>query len=162
MGKIIYISLFLIVTLATADLLGLVYYPKYPSDAILCSVRFDDKNKILAIDKIYSDGREIDRKAYFFVTKVYTLGLIKDFKYSCKTYDSILDDYFTLEDITVPTIYNSSMSRALSIFFSGSWAGENVTRNSDTLVSEYWRMDILAHNSVVVDLIKWTESCSSL
>lgn len=141
------------------DFISIVSYFKDPTDKVVCSVRFDDNNKLIAIDKLFSNGKEIDRKMYDFNSEKYLVGLLKDFQYKCTWYDSILLDYFSVNDIIKPVVYNTTMSRVLSIFFSGSWIGENLTRTDNIISCEYWKMEILSYSAINDDLSSLQNSC---
>ena len=149
----------LVVTNSIAELTGIVSYPKNPGHTVLVSVRCDDNNKLTTINKIFSNNQELDTKIYNFNTKKYALGTLIDFQYKCRWYDSILIDYFSTNDIIIPTVYNISMSRTLSLFFSGSWAGENVTRIDNIIQSKYWQLQLLSDNNVNSNLYYLVNTC---
>lgn len=150
----------ILVGISLASLVGIVSYPKNPEDLLLLSVRFDDSSKLVGITKLFTGNQELESKIYNFNTKRYAVGVVNNFQYKCQWYDSILLDYFNVNDIMVPRTYNMTMSRILSIFFSGSWIGENVTRNNDTIQSDYWSLRVLSHNDYNDDLRPLSNVCN--
>ena len=146
---------------SVADLTGVVSYPKNPGSTVLVSVRFDDNNQLTTINKIFSSNQELDSKIYNFNTKRYALGILVDFQYKCQWYDSILTKYFDIDDIMVPTVYDVPMSRTLSLFFSGSWTGENVTRANNILQSDVWQLRILSSDETTSNLYYLLDTCDS-
>lgn len=150
----------LLVYVSWGDLLGLVSYSQAPDRATQISMRFDDANKISAIDKISTKGGDIERKIYFFSAGNYLDGRVSELSYHIKCYESIIADYFTLDDVMTPVTYSVEMSRVLSIFFSGSSVGENITRIKNTLTSDYWSMKIIAYNKIPYDLSQYASFCN--
>lgn len=142
------------------DLLTLVTFDKAPNSAVACITHFDDDAQIISIDKTYSDNRPLERKVYVFKGGYYNVAKMDMANnYSCVRYDSILTSYFSLRDILAPLSYGRDFSRTLSIFYSGSWLGEMVTRTGQNLKSDYWSMNIIAYNNASSDLTKYGEAC---
>lgn len=146
---------------SVADLTGVVSYPKNPRDTVLLSVRFDNTNRLTIINKISSNNQELDTKFYNFNDKRYAVGVLIDFQYKCQWYDSIITDYFNVDDIMIPTVYNLSMSRSLSLFFGGFWDGENVTRTNNIVRSDSWQMQVLSVDKTTSNLYYLLDICNT-
>jgi len=161
--KILLIIILLFITGVLSNLIGIVSFNNV-DDKILYIVKFDDINKLIMIDKIYSYVKdkddEIEQKIYNFKTAKYLLGSVTNFTYSCKWYDSILLDYLSLKDIITPTKYNQSFSRELAILFTGSWIGEILIRKDNIIGCDLWKFQILSSNNEINNLINYNNSCN--
>lgn len=163
LSSVVISVIFLSTVLVTQGVLtGIIHYPKESPNTVLVSARFDNVDKLTTINKMYSNKQEVDTELHSFSTKKYLAGLYVDFQYQRKWYDSILTDYFSVDDIMVPTVYNASMSRSLSLFFTGSWMNnENVTRDAFVIQSKYWQLKIITVDTIRDNLSYLLNTCDT-
>ena len=111
------IILLLFVTGILANLIGIVSYNNVKKKIIYVT-KFDDINKIITADKIYSyienEEDEIEQRIYNFETNKYIVGSCTNFTCTNKCYDSIILNYFSLADIINTNKYNE---RIITLFY---------------------------------------------
>ena len=163
--KLIIVLLIIIYSnLITPNMMSIVTFPKNPFNVVFCSTTFDNINSLISIQKIeLSTPEYIESKFYDFQTKKYAISAIKNMVYcGCEWYDNIIDNYFSLNDILNSSqTFNSSMSRTLSIFFSGSWLGEIVSIDKNNIISPYWNMKILIYDKTKNNLSNMIGVCQN-